>query len=448
MADDLLDDAIEQGNPGETDFVRGQDYFAPGAPASNRFGVVYQGEWETPFDGTAIAVRKHARALSSLRVPVLLKSFSNSVVSPSGVIEPVSVSGLPEEVRQEIGSLNMTSVAVAAPVIKHMVVASPSRLMHLLMRGVTGPLDSLDMRVRAQQAAYAQTVVYSVWERSSIHPEIALQLKEVAECWVPCQQNAEILRGAGVERVQVVPHPYDDDDPVRKCTARRPHPVHHKRFYSIGSWQPRKGFDLLICAFLKTYRPSDDAQLTIKYSGAWPGYPSPGELVRNVLHDGLVRANGWTSENVRTKLFLVGGRVKRSKIVQLHFDNNIYVSASHGEAWCLPAFDAKLAGNSLVHVPFGGTADFAGANDLEVVWRSGAVPESYNWEPSALWAEPDFRSLCAALRRAAPPSAFLEPAGFEDRFSMRAVGTLMRERVIEICRRENPEAARFYEERR
>ena len=448
MADyELPDNAIEKGTPAEQEVGEQENYFATGKAAQHPYGVLYQGNWETPFDGLAVAVRKHARALSLSGIPVVLKSFDNIVVSSEGIAEPAPAVGIPAEVKREIGKLNLTSVGSVFPVIKHLVVSDALRLSQVLMRGLTGPADNSEFRIGAQQASSRSTILYSVWERDRIHPDIALRLRTLGECWVPCEQNKKLLQDAGVERVHVVPHPYRPEEDICKLTRRPPlGEGAPKRFYSIGAWQPRKGFARLLEAFLSIFGPKDNAYLTIKYSGGeWPGYVTPEEALRTFVN-GVGRQRGWRAENVESRVTLIGKRIPRSRIVELHLRNNIYVCSSHGEAWCLPAFDAKLAGNRLVTIPYGGTEDFMTRDDIAVPYKMGDVHTSYNWEPGAQWAEYDTQELARALKIATAPSEFQRPP-YEGTFSEAAVGRLMRERVIEFSKTAHPQAAAYYEGR-
>lgn len=419
--------------------------FAKGRPAEHPYGVLYQGEWETENDGNAFAVRKHARALADAGLPVVLKSFSNVVVT-DGVPETVPTVGLPERVRQEVRGLHRTSVSRFTPMIKHMVIANAERLGRTLMRGLIGPADRAELVIAAQQAAYQATIVYSVWERSFISEDVARHLALMAENWVPCQHNAELLRNAGVERVRVVPHPYDPGDDICKLVRRAPNSDGWRLFYSIGKWEPRKGYVNLIAAFLEAFKPTDKVVLTIKYSGGeWRDYPSPEEAVLFALSLPDVQANGWTPEKLEGRLVLLGKKLPRSRIVELHYRNNIYVNSSHGEGWCLPAFEAKLAGNALVHVAYGGTADFAHVRDRRVPFRMGPVHSSYGWESGAEWADYDLKMLSAALQQAEAPESFQQPEGFADRFTMTAVGRQMRGYVMDHARKLEHAAAEYYE---
>lgn len=413
-----------------------QNYTAPSTPAEHATGILYQGEFETPGDGTAQAVRLHARALADTGVPLLLRSFSGVVVNALGVAEPVYVSGLPPEVAAQVGDLTTTSIASCRPAIKHVVIRSPEHLRQILIPRWAIPLDAhnIDEQVKMRDGIYANTIVYSVWERDRIDPGIATQLARVKQCWVPCAQNKNLLVQSGVDpsRAHVVPHPYRDDDQVHVC-RRRPAGMHggHKRFYAIGRWEPRKGFDQLIRAFLEGFKPSDKASLTIKYSGSgkWPDYVTVDDVIAHTLRQMDGDRNGWSESSAAARIALIGGSVKYSQIVKLHFENNIYVSSSHGEAWNLSAYAAKLAGNKLVYVGWGGVVDFAEQHDIGVVPEMQPVHASYRWEHGAKWAGYSTQDLQVALQVAEPPARWELPEGYQDRFSMRAVGQQMRNLV-------------------
>lgn len=413
-----------------------QPFFAAGVDADHPYAVLYQGEWETIADGTNVAVRKHARALADTGLPVLLKSFSNVVVT-DGVAEPVHTVGIHPEIKKQVADICNTSVATTMPMIKHLVVRDAEHLRNVLVpRGVVhhDPAKLVEMR----NAVLSATIVYSVWERDRIHPQVARWLGRVAECWVPCEQNKELLESAGLTRVVVVPHPFDPKNDICKLLRRKPRPG--KRFYSIGRWEPRKGYHELVGAFLKAFSPGE-ATLTIKTSAySWDGYPSPEETVGIWLAQNRDLQTKWKS-GVRD-IRILQGSIPQDKILKLHFDHNIYVASSHGEAWCLPAYDAKLAGNRLVHVPYGGTADFCGPGDVEVPWRFGPVVKSYNWEPDAQWAAYDVDDLARALKTVEAPERFEIPPGFE-RFTMQSVGWLMASRVLDVAARCGSKAAAY-----
>ncbi len=408
--------------------------FAPGVAAQRPYGVLYQGEYETPWDGTAVAVRAHARALAAAGIPVTLKSFSGIVVDEFGMPQSVHLGGLPAVVRAEIGDLDKTTASAYCPVIKHLVVRDAEHLKRVVIPQGAIARGGVEADILMRQHIYQNTIIYSVWERDRVDPAIAKILSRVAECWVPCHANRNMLIASGVpsEKVVVVPHPYDAADPIHRLRERRADPA-WKKFYSIGRWEPRKGYAELVLAFLGAFKPSDQASLAIKYTGGkWPGYPTPEEAIQLALQAPLSISNGWTAENLSSRVHLVEGRFPRPQILKIHYKNNIYVSSSHGEAWCLPAFEAALAGNRVVYVPSGGVEDFLSQGGHVRVERgfSEAVPKSYGWEEGAQWKGFSSIDLMDALRGVSAPS---DHVGTDlSAYAPDRIGALMRGRILGI----------------
>lgn len=410
--------------------------FVAGVPAQHPFAVHYQGSWETPWDGTSVAVRRHARALALTGLPVLLESFHRIQINREGFAEPAH-GNLDDGVIAEVGHLVTTSASALVPRVKHLVVRDAEHLRLSIMPRSLGPDTVADpaRMLELRDSIYATTVAFTVWERDRIDPSVARQLTRCAQAWVPCTRNARMLVDCGVpeDQVRVVPHPYDPDDDICKLTRRRP--TAERRFYSLsGAWQPRKGYHKLLGAFLRAFCPRDRVHLTIKYAPSqWQGYAQPRDCLGRWLADGQVRRNGWTWETLVGRLEMIEGRVDPDKLLKLHFDNNIYVCSSHGEAWCLPAYDAKCAGNRLVHVPYGGTEDFAepGRGDLEVPFRLAPVHASYGWPEDCQWADYDVDALAVALQHAHAPEEYVRSARFSETFSLQAVGKQMRALLLD-----------------
>jgi glycosyltransferase involved in cell wall biosynthesis len=428
--------------PGDGQLEREQAYFGFGTHAEHPFGVLYQGEYETLADGTAIAVRRHAKALASTGIPVQLRSFSNLVANAHGVFEPAHL-GIPKAVEDEVGELRRMSVSMLTPVIKHAVIASAEHARNVLVpRGAISLGADVMETVQLRRAICGNTILYTVWERDSIDETLARELNRAAQLWVPCVQNAQMLERSGVDPVliSVVPHPFDPNDKLNRLVRRQP--TDWRLFYAIGRWEPRKAYAELIAAFLQAFEPTDKVVLTIKYSGGtWQNYPTPDEAFERAL---AAVGNKWTREQANERVVLLDKHLSRDQIIELHFYNNIYVSCSHGEAWNLPAFEAKQAGNLLVHVPYGGTQDFQDhRRDVCIpIARLEPVHPSYGWGETK-WAGYDIEALVTALRTAAAPTEYRQPELFE-RFNMANIGAQMHELVLRLAEQNNSQAAEYY----
>jgi glycosyltransferase involved in cell wall biosynthesis len=422
-------------------------YFAPESIASapRPVAVMYQGEYETLWDGTAVAVRAHARALHQAGIPVSLKSFTGMVTDEHGRIQPRHGIELDPEVDRQVGALELVRAHTYFPRILHLVVRDAEHLKRAVMpQGIVS--DDIEEAQKLRKAIYDSTIIYSVWERDRVDPGIVKTLSRVAECWVPSTANRNMLISSGVppEKLFVIPHPYDPAGDILKLRRRKADGA-WKKFYSIGRWEPRKGYNELVNAFLMTFTPADKAILTIKYTGGkWPDYPTPEEVMESVSASKGFAERGWTREKIKERVKLIEGRFPRAAILELHYRNNIYVSSSHGEAWNLPAFEAALAGNNVCYVPSGGVEDFLG-NGHACVAPLGLepVPASYGWEAGAQWTSYSVRSLGKAMELSfAPATTHNRPDAIAlERFTLEAVGKLMRERVLVVAGRQRIEGA-------
>lgn len=401
-----------------------QAYFAPGTSAQHDQGVLYKGDFQHPNDGTAIAIRRHARALAA-HVPVLVKPHSAQVLTDRGRSEPLHFAGVPEAVQAEVGDLTTTSIGRLHPIIHHFVIHKGEDISTRLMRGAVGPLDDPEHIFQARVGIYKSTVIYSVWERDRLDDVTVRELSQVRDIWVPCEQNAEMLLRSGLskEQVFVVPHPYLPDSPLLHLQRRKP--FEQRRFYFIGRWEPRKNPVLLLKTFCEVFSPGDQETLVMKYHGGWQDYPSFDHTVEEIVAQGK-----WSKEQLLAQVTPIEGFLRADQIVKLHFENNIYVGPSSGEAFCLPAFEAKLAGNRVIHTPYGGTADFCDPlSDLPLHFEMGDVPDSYGWPRGAQWAHVDPAYLADCLRTVQASTSFLATPSFLEKHSLLRVGEQMRDRL-------------------
>jgi glycosyltransferase involved in cell wall biosynthesis len=346
-------------------------------------------------------------------------------------------------VLEEIDYLRHTSFSATAVAIRHTILHNQSQL-HNLICPPGGRLAGF----AAERAVYDATIVYTSWERSTVGKPLVEILERCGQVWVPCNRNADVFISAGVpeEKVRVVPQPYD---PSRHLPSQIPAPrgslevPDGKRFYAIGKWEPRKNYHLLIGAFLRSHFPSEKASLLLKtYSwGGWKDYPTPMESVAHWLEQPEVRTLGWTPELFEKRVRLLTKRLTDEQMNKLHQRNNIYVSPSHGEAWELGAFDAVAAGNSLVHVGYGGSEDYALDGSVRVEHGLAPVHQDYPWEENAQWADCSVDELMNGLRLAKPPERRVHPPELYGKYSTYAVGRIMRRNVLELARRLNPKTA-------
>lgn len=397
-------------------------------PAHFPIGITYQASWKQPADGMNKHAREQVKALASTGLPIQLQSFGERVILNDEL----------EAEAKRVEYLAGVSFSRTAIAIKQLIAFSPRQL-----RDTMYPVGVLSfMTPEQRKRLWASTILYTSWERDCVHKEYVEFMNQLGQVWVPCYANVDAFVESGVDRKKVkrVPYAYH---PETAQAAPRGREVQFsedspRRFYSIGKWEPRKNQHNLIGAFLLAFTPKDKASLFIKTSGfglTWAQYPTCEQSLQYWMDHPDVKVRGWTKEQFDRLIRIVDKKLPESDIQQIHLKNNIYVSAGLGEAWDIPAFEAKLAGNRLVYVGFGGPEDYAEREDIRI-WEGGErtlVHPGYMWEPDAKWAKVSVQELAEGLQRARPRPARVVPLDYFNRFGYVRTGRLMGEFIQELA---------------
>lgn len=408
-----------------------QGYVAPGSTALLSMGISYQASWREPADGMNKHAREQVKALAMTGLPVNLCSFGTTSIFNEDLSEEAKE-------LEYLANVSFTSTAIS---IKQLVPATPQSMKSMLYPvGMLNYMSELEL-----ERLWKSTIVYTSWERDRVHPEYVDLFRRMGQVWVPCKENKEAFVSSGLspKRVKVIPYPFDPNN----CKAAAPRkgliPLEFgdsegpKRFYSIGKWEPRKNQHQMIGAFLLAFTPQDKASLFIKTSGFgifWAGYPTCEQSVGHWLSHKDVQERGWTREHFNRLVKIVDRKLPEEDIRLLHEKNNIYISAGLGEAWDIPAFEAKLSGNRMVFVGYGGPSEYATWEDVKVKWdKKTLVHPGYLWEPDARWAQVSLDSFSKALRDVKPAGYRMVPSNFVRRFSRHAVANLMEAAVKELA---------------
>lgn len=384
-----------------------------GKEAMLPIGVSYYAPWKFFADGMGQHSRAQVKALAMSGLPVRLEAIEH----PKFLNEE-----LEDEVR-EVEYLERVSFSHTALAIRQFVIHTLDFLREQICPASFREDCNLELIAN-------NTVIYTSWERDRVYPQFIDELKGVAQVWVPCGANKKAFVDSGLDpkKVKVVPYPYDPA--ICKIAAPRgsTQVPSDLRFYHIGKWEPRKNQHQLLGAFLMAFTPRDRASLTIKTSGfgsTWTNFPTADESVKFWLSHDKVKARGWTEKTLNRLVRIIDRRISDEDIENLHRRNNIYVSSGLGEAWDIPAFEAKLAGNRLVYVGYGGPEDYALAEDVQIPYEMGPVHSQYDWEPEARWAKVTTADFAEALKKAKPPEERITPPGYFSKFSNVAVAQRM-----------------------
>lgn len=400
-----------------------EEYSAPGDSALLHSGIIYSADWKTYADGMAKHAREQILALASTGLPLRVESLGTSGMMLDDELHPEAFG---------VAYLQNVSLSHTLISIKQLVLTNPARLQNVIC-STSGMLEKEHL-----DRVYRSTILYTSWERDTIDREFVEILNKLGQVWVPCKQNYKTFAKCGVlpEKLRIVPYPFDPSTCKIAAPRGNEEVPARRRYYNIGKWEPRKNQHRLLGAFLIAHKPKDKATLSIKtspFGSSWANYPDPASSIRFWLSDPVVKKNGWTMELMDRRVVIIDKKISEEDLQRIHKTHNIYVSAAAGEAWDIPAFDAKCAGNRLVHVGFGGSEDYAEEEDVQVSYSLGPVHPGYHWEDDARWAHFTAEELAEAMKKADLPSRRVMTKHLAPRFSRAVVGQKMKKYLFELA---------------
>jgi glycosyltransferase involved in cell wall biosynthesis len=283
----------------------------------------------------------------------------------------------------------------------------------------TLPLDCAEVLVKnriRKRYPLALCVAYTTWEGASMIPtDMAMSLGAFDHVWVPSTGTAAHLVVGTRARVVVVPHPFDESRWTNPPTATREaldarallgHPY---RFYYVGAWSSRKNVDGVVRAYMRAFGAHHEVELVIQSAQAAPSACQVAQFATGIEeHQPVIRfSNQWLSHD---------------DMCALHQSAHCFVTASRGEAWNLPAFDAMLARSHIIAPSGLGSDDFLretsadlydarlapAVGDVRLVAAPDAPPGhavAQYWGAQGLtvrsdWRDPDLADLSLKMKAA------------------------------------------------
>jgi len=283
-------------------------------------------------------------------------------------------------------------------------------VVHTLPVDVRTVLKALSGTPHAIPVLNSKLVAYTTWEfQNDIPASIAADMTgDYDDFWWPCAQNrraAEIHLGG-----HVVPIAYDPKEwmPERERYDDR------FTFYYVGAWTDRKNPIGIVKAYAKAFGHADKVRLRLQVAGA--------DLDR--VKAEIDQAIGPDTAD-RPMISVHAGRVSERELWYMHRSSDCFVSATRGEAWNLPAFEALCAGRAIIHTAGTGADDFLADTTALMV---PAAPAKVTPGSDATWLEIDHDALvlamlaCVRLR----VDQTLVHYNLADRYSYAAVGAQAR----------------------
>lgn len=204
-------------------------------------------------------------------------------------------------------------------------------------------------------------VIIQPWEFGSLPEEwVRVFSAQVDEMWVPSKYVRQVYIESGVpaERVVVIPNGIN---PERFHPDAKPYQLTTKkkfRFLFVGGTIYRKGIDLLLQAYLETFKDSDDVCLIIKDMGGNSFYA--GQTFREEI-ERIRQAKGVPEVEYIEKI------LSEDEIVGLYTACNAFVHPYRGEGFGLPILEAMACGIPAIVTNGGACLDFCNENNSLLV---------------------------------------------------------------------------------
>lgn len=220
------------------------------------------------------------------------------------------------------------------------------------------------------------------------------------EIWVPCQFNVETFSGGGVDlkRLRIV-HPGVDTQVFRPGVAPLQIPkTRGFNFVSVFDWHERKGYDVLLRAYLREFRADEDVALILK---VYQINDPVSDLEAKLTHF-IERRVGVRLEDA-PPIILLNGYLPLAQMPQLYAAAQAFVLPSRGEGYGRPYMEAMSCGLPVIATRWSGQLEFMNDENGVLVDLDGVreAPANVDMEYYAehRWAEPSVDDLRQKMRR-------------------------------------------------
>ncbi len=179
------------------------------------------------------------------------------------------------------------------------------------------------------------------------------------------------------------------------------------KFYTISELTRRKNIPALLAAYLSTFSSDDNVVLIVKAHDPSRNVVNGRKILHGIIEDLKQSLNRFSDPARYPAIVLLNDYMTDSQINSLHKTADIFVSASHGEAWCLPAIDALGFGNYVLAPRHGAFIDYIGdrthlgylvdGSETTVLGVQNAPPGLYSSDEQ--WFNINIHSLSQCLKQ-------------------------------------------------
>jgi glycosyltransferase involved in cell wall biosynthesis len=322
----------------------------------------------------------------------------------------------------------------------------------------TLPMDCVRVFELAEPTIGGQTatwIAYTTWEALRAPDGVCATLEGFDQVWTPSKESASAFAGSELP-VRVIPHCFDETKLAHYRERVRPgarivrdgaeaapgDPRTPFRFYAIGAFNARKNPLAIIRAFAHAFPKGADVELLLACGGMTIEHLSHAICATGIPPHELppIRSDFRTLTDL--------------ELWTLHRGADCFVSASRGEAWNLPAFEAVLAGRMVIAPADLGSDQFLdgtsalryGSTLAPAMVETRVVRDAKGTQIQTvgaqgltsrlLWREPDILELARAMQDVYRAQASTLDIRYDlgARFGYKAIGELALATIAELGR--------------
>ncbi len=228
--------------------------------------------------------------------------------------------------------------------------------------------------------------------------------KRMDEIWVPSRFNADTFAASGVDRskLRIIPGAVDETlfDPEATTPLALPQPAGWN-FLSVFEWSSRKGWDVLLSAYLREFAASDDVCLYLRtHPFGQPQQEASAALQQRIEEFARSLKLG---RKALPRVELLTGELALADLPRLYRAVDCLVAPSRGEGWGRPQHEAMMMGLPVIATGWSGTTEFMTADtayllDYELAEAAGLEATQAHYRGHR-WAEPFEEHLRQLMRQ-------------------------------------------------
>lgn len=228
------------------------------------------------------------------------------------------------------------------------------------------PKDHIFKRIRETTKGFERYIGYTMFEMADLPRGWVEGCDCMDEIWVPSHFNLESFTRAGVPpgKIRIVPLGVEAElfDPEKTQPMQIPG-TKGFNFLSIFQWTKRKGWDILLKAYLKAFTQEDDVALVIR------SYYHEGKEVEGRIREYIQRL-GYNIDKI-PRISVVSQPVSSDHMPSLYNACQAFVLPTRGEGWGLPYMEAMAMGMPVIGTRFSAHLEFMNGDNSYLIDNLG-----------------------------------------------------------------------------